>query len=144
MGRCKILGLLKPFLSYMSQLSGISIQFLWFLTSLPPNPESLISHACGGGGWWQHLLDQRDCVLFWECSFKFGGPQITDGCYILLYWYGRRYSTSQSLHMVINSTIYERHFIIFFPMVLRSSSQVRWKFSLICHSRCQFQDQDHW
>ena len=89
MGKCKNLGSLKSFLSYVSQLSGASI--LGFL-----HPEFLCAHH---RVWLQPdgcqitgigllpLCPQGSEIHIWRAW-------VTDDCDILAYWYGRKYSIS--------------------------------------------------
>ena len=114
----------------------------WLLLACPL-PTQLVS--CLGVGWW-HLMDCRYCVQFGETSFTFGGQKLLLAVSFLFYWYGKRYFISQSFPILINLTIFGRHFltfclfICFCPTVLRGSSQIKQRSSLICHARCQFPD----
>ena len=81
MRRCKCPGSWKSFLSCTSQLSGDKILLLSFL-----------------GGSWQ-LLGCKHCFplwVHWGSEIHIWKPKIVDGCDILLYLYGRKYSISQT------------------------------------------------
>ena len=91
MGRGKCLGSLKTFLSWISALLGhFPLHFLASgIFSLPELP-------------WAHL---REYLQFGSCQptgvFPLpespGGLETLEDCVILVYWYGRRYSTPQDL-----------------------------------------------
>ena len=73
MGRYKSLGLLKPFLSYASQLSGASILHLF---RYPPHPQ-ILSASTGSGG---SPMAAREQALFFLGTLRaqkstFRGPE---------------------------------------------------------------------
>ena len=89
MGRYKLLDSLKSFLSYVSHIWG-QHPASWLFTSLiPPSPLRVVAaDSCwitgivlplGGSAGPENHIER---------------PQITGGCYILIYWYGRRHSVS--------------------------------------------------
>lgn len=86
-------GLLKSFLSYASQLSAASILvffglfFFLFLTSFPhptlPTPQQ--SLGWGERGMVPVSAGSRVLFSLWGALIYTWRPQITDGCYILIY-----------------------------------------------------------
>ena len=92
----KSLGSLKSFLWYVPQLSRASILFSH--PELPQGSPWRVAEV-----WW--LLDGR-YSSFWVPSGLTKSPSmvaaIADGCYILVYWNGRRYSLSQLLGLRIS------------------------------------------
>ena len=92
MGRCKSLGLLKSLLSYSSQLSGAF--------SHPCCPHPISSAVTMRSDWWLHY--NRHCSS-WAPSEQrnsYLGAGITDGCDILVYWYGKKCPISQCCQAV--------------------------------------------
>ena len=126
MGRCKSLGLPNSLLSCASQLSWASI-LCFSHPELPWGSPWGVTAVLGAARWQVFTAFLRSSP--WRAA-------ITDDCDILVYWYGREYSNSQSLPLVRNLINMWETFHDNCPTVLRGSSQIRPKFSLICHSRC--------
>lgn len=85
-------GLLKSFLSYASQLSAASILVFFgvvffFLTSSPHPTLPTPQQSLGWGETGMVPVSAGSRVLFslWGALIYTWRPQITDGCYILIY-----------------------------------------------------------
>ena len=97
MGRCKCLGTLKSLPSYASQLSGASTLLLVSHGLSPACTLTTVSAVAGAGP--QALLSVSAHLGLRHSHLE---PQIADGCDILVYWYGRKYSISH-LESISNS-----------------------------------------
>ena len=99
-------------LSYLgpNPVSLITLRSGRWLLLVCPLPTQLISSL--GVGWW-HLMDCRYCVQSGETSFTFGGQKLLFAVTFLFYWYGKRCFISQPFPILINLTIFGRHFMTF-------------------------------
>ena len=124
MRRCKHLGSLNSFLSYMHLMYLDQSCFLVHLAAcISPAPQKSL--------WW---VAASAASQFWEPSFTFEGQKLLMSVTFLIYWYGRRY-----FHFRVIMWEPEK---VYMPMLRLSNPiqqpglQTKWKYTAASFRKC--------